>query len=501
MEYYAILSIATVVFLVLTWLIWSKTKSLAFLLGNGFLYLWSLWGAWFVVRDLLTAQAEGPYQYLRFKLFPIYLDADYLWTIVLYALFMVIVQCTVLFTVKKIDTREVTFKTIQISHLKMIVLGAFCGGFSYLIIRPSLAAAAEMNASGYVYVKSDESLKLYSVFQLTNRAALIALVMGIVVYFSGQQAKYLRGRPNVFLLVAYFACLGGVFLLNMLLGERSELLTAACFGGLLYIANTPKPSKLLIGGGAFAALAGLAIVGFTRGSSFNNVFSGVGLSSLFVSIADMSRSVEWFAPHFSLYGAIHKAVPFTYGTSFANLLLSAVPRIVWPDRPPDIYEHYANNVQAVPDQGYAIHHATGWYLNFGVIGLIAGALLWGWLWATLFNKFKRAESSRFHLGRAFAVVAVWSFTADIPTLIRAGIEGYKPVLIQTFFIPVMIIALTSLTVVQRAGHLQLAFGATRRRSKTAPVLSAGNFRHPFPAATASFLPTGSPGTGYSGETR
>src|SRR5262249_29645491 len=114
MEYYAILFVATVVFLVLTWLIWSKTKSLAFLIGNGFLYLWSLWGAWFVVRDLLTGQAEGPYQYLRFKLFPIYLDADYLWTIVLYALFIVIVQCTVLFTVKQVDNQEVTFQPIRI---------------------------------------------------------------------------------------------------------------------------------------------------------------------------------------------------------------------------------------------------------------------------------------------------------------------------------------------------------------------------------------------------
>jgi hypothetical protein len=500
MQHYAVLSLATFGFLLLTWLIWWKTKSIAFLIGNAFLYLWSLYGAWFIVRDTLNGDTDAKYQYLHFKLFPIYLDSDYLWAIVLYAIFVLVVQCTVLCVVKERRPNQVNerFTPIHIDHMKMIAIGAASGLLGYLIIRDSLAGAAAMNASGYVYVKSQDSPVsggLYTIFQLMNRTALIALVLGIAVYLSGKHAKYLRGTPNVLYLGIYLSCLGGIFLLNLMLGERSELVTAACLAGLLYIANTPKPSKLLIISGGLLALTGLAVVGFTRGSSLNALFSGVGLEQMASSVLEMSVSVEWFAPHYSLYGAIHKNVPFTYGTSLSNLLLSVVPRLIWPDRPADIYEHYATHVNAVQDQGYAIHHATGWYLNFGVFGVIAGALVWGWVWAKLYNRFNELQRSKFYVGRIFAIIGVWSFTADIPTIIRAGLEGYKPLFIQSFFIPVAIVTLASLTVIQRAGRLKIAFGRVlpdrRLRMNMNPVADlAFEYTSPFTGPSATRIAHG-----------
>ena len=49
------------------------------------------------------------------------------------------------------------------------------------------------------------------------------------------------------------------------------------------------------------------------------------------------------------------------------------------------YQYYATGVGAREGQGYSIHHATGWYLNFGVAGVVMGAILLGRLWAGLYN--------------------------------------------------------------------------------------------------------------------
>ena len=80
-----------------------------------------------------------------------------------------------------------------------------------------------------------------------------------------------------------------------------------------------------------------------------------------------------------------------------SMLASVIPRFAWPSRPPDIYLHYADSIGVAEGQGFTIHHATGWYLNFGVLGILVGALLWGWVWARCSVDIHRAgpHQSRF----------------------------------------------------------------------------------------------------------
>ncbi|MCI0418245.1 MAG: hypothetical protein L0312_03310, partial [Acidobacteria bacterium] len=98
MQYYALLTIVTAVVLVLTWKIWSRTRSGSFLLGAAFLYYWTLFGAWTLVADLLDPSAnrtEG-FRYLEERLFTVALDSSYLATIAIYGLFLVACLATVL---------------------------------------------------------------------------------------------------------------------------------------------------------------------------------------------------------------------------------------------------------------------------------------------------------------------------------------------------------------------------------------------------------------------
>ena len=138
-------------------------------------------------------------------------------------------------------------------------------------------------------------------------------------------------------------------------------------------------------------------------------------------------------------------VPLTYGASVISLAASIVPRVFWPDRPWDIYPYYAESVQAAGGQGYSLHHAAGWYLNFGAAGVVLGAVVWGWLWASMFNRFHQPHSANTVM-RFFTIRAPWVFVSGIPALIRTGIEGYKGLAIDSFLVPILSLALTHLAI-------------------------------------------------------
>jgi hypothetical protein len=153
-----------------------------------------------------------------------------------------------------------------------------------------------------------------------------------------------------------------------------------------------------------------------------------------------------------MYGVIHKGVPLMYGVSIAVLLLSIIPRTVWPGRPAGAYEYYAAHVGAVEGQGYTLHHATGWYLNFGAFGVVFGGALLGWIAAKLFNALSAPSAHRSHFYRVFIAIGFASFTAKLPLMIRDGIEGYKSLAVEAFLIPALVIALSSMRVMRRQGR-------------------------------------------------
>jgi hypothetical protein len=118
-------------------------------------------------------------------------------------------------------------------------------------------------------------------------------------------------------------------------------------------------------------------------------------------------------------------------------------------------------VNAAEGQGFTIQHATGWYLNFGIAGLIAGALFVGWLWSFLFNRLDASRPSRTQFGRVVSVVAFWTFTGYLPTLLRAPIEGYKAVVIEGILVPAIVVLFASVHVVLREGRPALVPLKTR----------------------------------------
>ena len=160
-------------------------------------------------------------------------------------------------------------------------------------------------------------------------------------------------------------------------------------------------------------LSGIGEAVFARGQDSGDV-------SHFVTTSN-----EAFAAHFSLYGVLEAGTAPKFGYSLYSLACSVIPRVLWPERPRDIYLYYSESVGTIQNQGYSLHHATGWYLNFGYAGVALGAVTLGLIWTVCLNARQRIRRGSGMLYRLFAIIAPWVLVAGLPPLIRAGPEAIR----------------------------------------------------------------------------
>ncbi|MDQ6708673.1 MAG: hypothetical protein M3Z85_22165 [Acidobacteriota bacterium] len=472
MPFLAVLTGITLLYLFFGAVIWFRTRNFAFPFGLALLYYWTLYGGWFIVIDRLRGYSELRYEYLYAKLFPVYLDDSYLWTLIAYGTFLLSIEAALLAFAWRVPPPRESVPVPYVSHTVLLTCGVVIGFLSFWVVRGTLGIAAQMNVSSYEFVRLDEQAAgLYKVHQILMRAALFSVTVGLAIIASGKDAKLVRGSRSIPVLIGYAATLSGLVAVNIMLGQRRAIAAEMISGGLFYLVNVRRPSRILILGGAAVMIVGMGFVSMTRGGG---VAAGVStIDTLKDSIIENVVSNEPFAAHLSLYGSIAYKLPASYGSSLVYLTSSLIPGI---ERPADIYEYYAEHVMAIEGQGYTVHHATGWYLNFGMAGVFAGGVLLGTIWAVLFGLFQRHTRIRQHVIRIAAIFTVWTFTAFLPSICRAGPEAYKGMLLEVLVIPIAVMAAATTRIVNVAGQPSLA-------AFYAPA--AGQLRDdPYPAALA-----------------
>ncbi len=450
MKFYLLLGAITLLYGSFAAVIWARTKNLAFPLGLGLLYYWTCYGAWFIVADQLRGHSYLRYEYFFAKLFPLFLDDSYILTIAYYGIFLLSVEGALLLTVRR-GPSVFSDWTPCISNLALIATGAVTGFASFWIIRNSVSAASEMNISSYAFVRADESAAgAYKIHELLMRVALFCACTGLAVIASGRNPKAVFAMPSKTALLGYVVLLAGLLYINFRLGQRREVASALIAAGLLYLVNVRKVNWALIAGGTALLVIVMGLISMTRGGPLSTRGTA---NTIAAAVLENVVSNEPFAAHLSLYGSIARKVPVTYGSSLVYLAASLVPGV---KRPPDIYEYYADRVKAVEGQGFTVHHATGWYLNFGVPGIIVGGGLIGLIWGALYSGFQIRNSVRSHAGRVFFIFVPWLFTAALPSLCRTGPEGYKGILFEVALIPTAVAFLATMRPVMSDGALNLA---------------------------------------------
>src|SRR5579864_5019598 len=158
MIYYALLFISSLLVLVLAIAIFRKTRQAGFVLGFGFIYYWTLYGAWLIVSSRLGYGHNYKFDYLFYKLFPIYLDEDYLWSLVLYTFFIVVAQATVLYWAKRpVTSAAQVDRPIYVAHSKILAMSAIAGLGAFALIRNALRTAVTYGVNGYAIIAANQS--------------------------------------------------------------------------------------------------------------------------------------------------------------------------------------------------------------------------------------------------------------------------------------------------------------------------------------------------------
>ncbi len=444
MEYYALLTVATVVIAVLAATLYRVRRDYGVLVGIAALYYWSLYGAWFVVFDKSSGDSSQSYWYLEKKMFPVALDRNYMLTLVLYAGFIILTELTLLATVKGSRLREAPRFTLRHGPLLLIALLAAAG--SFYLIYDKVAAAWALNTSAYGYTRH-ETDQWFTLHQELNRLVLTPCAIGFAMLMAGgdRQSSGNRWFVNVqrrYTLAGYAGMFGIMSVFTFVLGNKAEVFLALLVGGLAYLDSARRRKLWRLALVMTLAMAFLSSIDY---------FRSVPIAEMNAAVAErapeagdlgqaLTSSAEAFAAHFSMYGVLARDTQPVYGYSLYALVCSAVPRVLWTDRPPDIYVYYAASVGAMPDQGYSIHHVTGWYLSFGYAGVAAGAILLGLTWAYFLNARHRLRPDSGMIARLFAVIGPWMFAACIPPLVRSGPEGYKGLLVDGVLIPMVALA-------------------------------------------------------------
>ncbi len=269
----------------------------------------------------------------------------------------------------------------------------------------------------------------FTLHQVLNRVALLPPAIGFATLTAGNRSRYFVNIRRRYTLAAYAILFVGMGIFTFVLGNKNEVLVALLTGLLAYLASVRRPNLFKV------TLVVAAGFWFLYAIDFFRAVPVAGLTDAVTERLDqatgvarfMTSSNEAFAAHFSTLWRAggERAAALAEPYSLYALACSVVPRVLWPARPLDIYFYYSDSVGAIQNQGYSVHHATGWYLNFGIPGVALGGVVLGMVWACCLNAHQRIRPGSGLLFRLFATVSPWLFVAYLPPLVRAGPEGYK----------------------------------------------------------------------------
>ncbi len=207
-------------------------------------------------------------------------------------------------------------------------------------------------------------------------------------------AQYRRKADAVMFVIA----LTGIISIQLVTGNRGMLLyiviTVLCFIDQC-VARFRIRSLIVIGIAGFLALN---LLGLTRQSNYDNLSGFIeqsltgteavtlgGPGGLFYTL-----SIGEFVVPFETLPQMIRTTGITedpwLGRSFVAAPAYLIPGVIFPDRPQSLTRWYMRQFyggESKLNEGRAFFFLSEAYMNFGPVGVVLIALLWGWLWGGL----------------------------------------------------------------------------------------------------------------------
>ena len=474
--YYAFLILATALIVRNAYKMWQINNDFTLPIITFFMFYFTIAGAYIFPLDAYF-EFKGASMGLHYlpifdRLFKVSFDFTYVLSIAYYVFFILIFQYTYLLVVKKyIYPKQLQSKAdfginleVVIRPWLVVALSLSLIFMSAFILRDEILYSISHGKSIYIITRSTTN-KYYTWHQLANEFCVLIpyLAFSFAIVKSNKFGIRVIDKKSTIISLFISCAISSVYI--AMLGNRREILSGIVVCILISV-NNYRNIHLK----RFVYLIVMVMVLFLSNDflrstiiprQINKVFNIKGdqqlnwknddefFTSDKTSAADKGKQVlssflfsnELFYAHFSMYGVLHREVPITYGSSFVNLAASAVPRALYPNRPLDIYNYYATQVNAAKGQIYTLHHATAWYLNFGLVGIFIGALIL----AFIFSFALWVQSHMFKSKSPFILLTKYLISfllcAQIVTFITAGPEAYKALIVEGVIIPVVLLRL------------------------------------------------------------
>lgn len=446
MEHIALASFGSVLILLAAGAVWYRTREPGFLVGGAALFYWSVFGGFVFIRDQMQGNIPK-YSWVFETTFPVRVDDDYYLTIAYYCAFVLFTLLGVLALSHDLRPSSITAKKslLPVSHGRILVLAVVAIYVAFELIRKDLLTASLQNISVYAATRAGEENQAYNfrmiVHQMLTQIGIAAVGLGWAIRLSSAAPRFLVARSTRTLDVLYVLASIAVGAFCLLIGRKNELFFGVLFGTVLYLGNHVRPRYGWVFVGGSIGLVVLGLIDAVRGYSVASFLYGdaANFTELLAGGLGILGSTESVGSHFSLYGVIHWHVPLVYGASFVSLAAAVVPRILWPSRPGDIYPHFVEHLGLPTDVGYSMHHVTGWYLNLGPLGVPIGALVLAGVWTAMWRLRQGTSRSGNAISQSVRAVAFAGFTASLPSMLRAGIEGYKGAIMMGVVFPALLV--------------------------------------------------------------
>jgi hypothetical protein len=240
-----------------------------------------------------------------------------------------------------------------------------------------------------------------------------AMGLGGAVGLLLSQFRESRSRLPYFGLLTAATTLGGLLAITMgLLGDRATLLGGFVFGVVVATRHRVRLTHLVAVG--VPAVFALGLIGWLREG--RSLFDPNGFSTLLVGTAKGIMVTGEASVTFSMYAALRFSIPTSNGLSVLSWLEALVPHFIRPVRTlPDGFDYYSYAV-GLPQHGWGLHFAADAYINFGVFGLVVGALALAAFYGSVIRAVRRNPQWNFALA---------GLLAGFPIGFRAGIPGLK----------------------------------------------------------------------------
>lgn len=432
---YFLLSIGTLSTLLGIAFVWRKTRVPHFVLGLILIYYYTLFGAWDIINVKVNSEFNERLRHLELSLFLVRIDGDYLYTIFIYSLFLFVLIITISFMIRTSGVRAYLImdrsKYWNFAHGRLFMISFVSLILSIGIVWDEILSSFSMGISAYSVTRFEVN-QYYTIHQLLNRIGLAAIAIGVGAYIV---------RPRGRIMLIFYLCLTLLWVLFLvIIGNRNELLFSGIAGLLWYNAlggRIAYPYVVTFGVLGFLVLRFIEI---TRGRGVEDIITRIGdllTSADFWNPLAVIGGSESFSAHVSLYGIISRDIDLTYGSSLLYMASSLIPRIIYDERPLDIYQIYSHAISASQGQGFNIHYAAGWYLNFGLLGILMGAVILGWVWVGVLKySAKRKYTNR---NAHISSMAAFCFVSALaPVLMRGGPELLKGFIVEGALLPYLI---------------------------------------------------------------